>query len=160
MYRKVLKIIYNTLVYPNFLYCITAWGNISQTNLKPLVLLQKKIIRTMYGINSFQHTAPLFTNLNILNIEKLFKYMSLIYVYKSVKYLNRCDWFVPVVQSSYNLRNNNHFNLQVLFSRNNQHCEGIRINGSKLWNFLPIDIRVLESYNQFKYYCKIFIMNN
>ena len=35
LYGESLMTIYNALIKPNFMYCITAWGNTYKTNYKP-----------------------------------------------------------------------------------------------------------------------------
>ena len=155
---KYRKILYNTLVNPNILYCITAWGNASRQTLKPLQLLQKKIIRSISEVNAFHPSDPLFKNLNILKIEKLHLYMSTIYVFRSLNCLNRCDWFHAHHHAFHNLRSNNLQLLNVPFNRNTQYCKSIRINGPKLWNDLPLEIRLEDSYNVFKLRSKLHLL--
>ena len=63
------KIVYNELVYPSLIYCITAWGNAANTHLNLSVFLQTCIIRRMFKVDSSFHTAPLFKNLNVLPVK-------------------------------------------------------------------------------------------
>ena len=37
------KLFYNTLIYPNIIYCITCWGNSPKNNLTSLITKQKKV---------------------------------------------------------------------------------------------------------------------
>ena len=52
------------LVHPFLTYCILAWGN----TLQPLVLLQKKAIRIITFSSFFEHTSPLFEDLNVIKL--------------------------------------------------------------------------------------------
>ena len=58
---------------PYLKYCVEMWGIFPQTHLKPLLLLQKKIIRIMIFSTycAHSHTDPLFKDLNVLTIDKL-----------------------------------------------------------------------------------------
>ena len=53
------------------IYCIEIWGISPQSHLRPLLLLQKKIVRIMTISTYYTHTDPLFQDLNILTIDKL-----------------------------------------------------------------------------------------
>ena len=55
-----LKIIYNGLVYSNLVYCSSIWGFNNQVTLKPLITMQKKIIRAIAGLNCLDHTSDYF----------------------------------------------------------------------------------------------------
>ena len=50
--------------------------------------VQKKILRIMSFKGKFEHTSPLFTAFNIHPIDQANSYMCLIYVYRSLKFLN------------------------------------------------------------------------
>ena len=64
--------LYYSYVYPYLTYCIEAWGCAMQTNLLPLFLLQKKIIRLITFSPYLAHTGPIFLNLQLLPLEKIF----------------------------------------------------------------------------------------
>ena len=60
--QSVLQTLYNTLILPNFNYCILAWGaTISESN--PFHLLQKKVLRLISNSNYIAHTEPICKNL-------------------------------------------------------------------------------------------------
>jgi len=65
---NVAKNLYYSLVYPHLLYCITAWGNTHSYILKPLEVLQRKIILHLNKIyNTRLNTSPLFKKMKLLN---------------------------------------------------------------------------------------------
>ena len=64
--------LYYSYVYPYLTYCIEAWGCAMQTHLHPLFLLQKKIIRLITFSPYLVHTGPIFLNLQLLPLEKIF----------------------------------------------------------------------------------------
>jgi hypothetical protein len=63
--------LYYTLVYPYLTYCNKVWSSNYKTNLKRIYLLQKRIVRALTNSDFRAHTAPLFTQLKILDIYKI-----------------------------------------------------------------------------------------
>ena len=80
--RETLKNIYLTLVNPHITYCHTVWGNTYKKHLMPLILVQKRIIRTITFSRKYTHTAPLFQSLNILNIKQTTFLFASLFVFK------------------------------------------------------------------------------
>ena len=79
--RRILGIdslvtLYNTLIKPYFSYCIALWGNTFKTRLKKLEILQKTIVRILSFSDYNAHTRPLFRRLNIMTLNKIYKYFS------------------------------------------------------------------------------------
>ena len=62
------------LVYSYIQYCIIVWGPTYQTNLNRIVLLQKRVIRVVNKDKFDAHTEPIFNELKILTVEKIYKY--------------------------------------------------------------------------------------
>ena len=67
------RILYYSLIYPHLQYCISSWGRATKSVLKPLSIIQKRVVRlitkTPYGTPS----APLFFQLKILKIDHVYK---------------------------------------------------------------------------------------
>ena len=71
---KLLINIYYAIVYPFLLYGIVIWGNSSKYLLNSIHLLQKRFVRNITNnFGSWNHTAPLFSLLNILTIFDIYK---------------------------------------------------------------------------------------
>ena len=70
--KNSLKNLYHAYIYPYFTYCVEACGCASKCHLNSLFLLQKKILRIMTFSPYLAHTDPLFKNLEILPIDKIF----------------------------------------------------------------------------------------
>ena len=71
LYTKTKLSLYYTLVYPYLTYCNIVWSSNYKTNLKRIYLLQKRIVRALTNSDFRAHTAPLFTQLKILDIYKM-----------------------------------------------------------------------------------------
>ena len=67
------NLLYYSLVYPYLHYCSTVWGSANKTNLNPLTILQKRIIRIIRGTNYRHHTNELFKNSKILKLTDIIK---------------------------------------------------------------------------------------
>ena len=52
---------------PYIMYCADVWGNTCATNVRCLVLLQKRVIRLLRGGEKLDHTNLLFHNVHILS---------------------------------------------------------------------------------------------
>ena len=53
------------------MYCVELWGYSNDTILRPLFLLQKKIIRIIFFSPFLAHTRPIFLKLNLLPLCKV-----------------------------------------------------------------------------------------
>ena len=83
----VLKNMYNAHVSSILNYCNIIWSNTYSTHLDPLIKVQKKIIRLITKSEYLAHTAPLFENMQILNIDSLRKYSLAVYFFKNLNLL-------------------------------------------------------------------------
>ncbi len=77
--------LYYSLVYPYLQYCLIVWGSTYATNLKRIVLLQKRIIRIINKETFNAHTDPLFAEVKILKFEKIYLYQlgKVMYLYQN-----------------------------------------------------------------------------
>ena len=78
-----LKTLYHDHVSSVLNYCNKIWANTYQTHLNPIVILQKRIVRTLTNSDFLAHTQPLFHQLNILPINKLRQYDLVLYFHKN-----------------------------------------------------------------------------
>ena len=139
--RKSLLTLYYTFVYPYLTYCDHIWGNIYQSNLKHLCVLQNKILRVIAGAKPRESAGPLYVSLGMLKLTDINKYLIARFVYKY------CINMVPRLFSSfflrnynvstYDLRSANCFHLPLVstdFGKN-----GIRYRGPIVFNKLLLD---------------------
>ena len=66
--------LYYSLVYPYLQYCIIIWDSTYPSNLKCIILLQKRIIRILNKEKFDAHTDPIFSELKILKFDKIYLY--------------------------------------------------------------------------------------
>ena len=63
--------LYYSLIYPYFYYCNIVWDSTYKTNLRRLVILQKRIIRIINKSHFNAHTDPIFKGLAILKFNDI-----------------------------------------------------------------------------------------
>lgn len=82
---NVLIKLYNALIYPKLNYACVVWGYTYPCHLKNLQAFQKKIIRVIFNLNYCETTKPIFEKCELLNIEKMIFYFSIITMYKCIR---------------------------------------------------------------------------
>lgn len=152
--KSALLTLYNSLIYSHLLYGITAWGSASNYIIRPLILLQKRIVRTLGGARSFiDHTNPMFKNLQVLKLNDIYKLQVAVNMHK-VFYRN----MPTLIMESFtdNQIEHNYLTRQSPFylSPSNYSLEGSRkslsFKGPNLWNELNDDIKGVSLLKRFK----------
>ena len=77
-----LKLIYYALVYPYLIYGNLIWGNTYKSRIQKSMKIQKKIVRLMTFKSYFEHTEPIFQELQILNIYKVNDYLTSLFMFR------------------------------------------------------------------------------
>ena len=85
LYSSSLLSLYNSFIQPYLIYCIEGWGCTFTTYLEPLWRLQKRAVRLIKSLSYRQETHLAFKELHILNIFQLYKYFTLIFMFKVKK---------------------------------------------------------------------------
>ena len=78
---STLLTIYRSLVAPYLTYGIIAWGHAAKSNLRKILILQKRALRLMYFFPNRDHILPLFISSNILLINLLYFETVLIFMH-------------------------------------------------------------------------------
>ena len=143
-------LIYNSLIYPNLLYCLSLWGFTRKIHLDKINVAQKKIIRLIAGVPFRDHTAPIFDDLKLMKMESCSVYMCLLLVFKVMKFNNNYGWFHAHENVAYNTRSSSLRNLVVPFIRTTHSRQSIDYTGSLNWNLLPSSLKNAEDYNRFR----------
>lgn len=72
--EKILRMLYFSLVNSRLDYGIFCWGGTYETNLKPILMQQKKFVRIIKRKSKLEPSRPLFVNLKIFPLNYLFVY--------------------------------------------------------------------------------------
>ena len=167
--NNIMKNLYFSVIHPHLLYAIQVWGSTFKTYIDKLFISQKKAVRLItnssqrYANGEYVHTAPLFKSLEIFRLGDLFSYQILIFVHDSIhefapKSLQNMFTYCKDnhsyrTRSGTILKDNEVFSvgLTIPHSRlTNYGQKSIRYEGSKLWNSIPADFKLIESRNCFK----------
>ena len=144
--ERVLLNLYYSLVYPYIIYCILIWGGTSQVHLRPLLLLQKKIVRIITGSEFLAHTDPLFFRTSILKLDDVYDYTLAQFMYKKVH--DGDASVVPPRVHDYSTRNRS--SIRTAFHRLTSTQQSVDFAGPRLWNNLPADVKESNSFAIFK----------
>ena len=80
---RIMKTLYYSFFYSHLQYGVLLWGSSTTAeNINRICVMQKKAIRIVTNSNYNDHTAPLFKELNILNIDDIIKVELAKYMYK------------------------------------------------------------------------------
>ena len=137
--KKCLLQIYNSLLYPNLIYCCAIWGGAYKTYLNNLTINQKKLIRNLTNSKRLEHTAPLFRELKLLKIVDIISYQSILFVYKSLNIYPLDCGFQHSPQHNIHTRNSNDLTIPLFHTSHAQ--QSITFRGTKLWNDISTDTK-------------------
>lgn len=146
--RKCLRLIYYALVYPNIIYCASAWAGTFKNVLNPVHIVQKGIIRAIHGVARRTPSQRLFHELEIFQLPDVLRYVTATYVYRSLSNpdlheFQMRNYFVNTRESGQGLLYLPNWVLDC--------CRfGVQYRGSDIYNKIPLDIRVTERYSVFK----------
>ena len=154
--KSCLRKLYFSYIYPYLIYCIEIWGTSPQSH-RPLLLLQKKIVRIMTFSTYYAHTYPLFKDLNIFTIDKLVVHRIGIAIYK----INN-DLFPSVLNELYkknNIIHNDNIRTKDMFlvSLGTQTFSTVR---ARIWNALIVKFNVNVPLTRFKVSLKQYLSSN
>ena len=180
METKLLKNIYYSLVYSHLNYGVQAWGSASPTDLEKILILQKKAVRIMSGVQYFQiydqppgplpESEPLFKNLEILKIRDVFKLNIATFIYNTLNNESPSifsDWFIyrhlvheHTTRSAAVIIQSEHFDVGYVEPSKILHTQRhklekygkrlIQVYGPVLWNSFPVNIKDASSIHVFK----------
>ena len=80
--KHILIMIYMSLIYSYISYCNVVWGSAYECHLKPLIVLQKKAVRLITNANFRDESAPIFKDLKLLPISKIYHLNCLQFLFK------------------------------------------------------------------------------
>ena len=138
-------------------YCIEAWGCAMQTHLHPLFLLQKKIIRLITFSPYLAHTGPIFLNLQLLSLEKIFFGRVVLVMFKCSNNM------LPNVISNLYIKNNeihSHFTRNSNLLRIPKGTPNVTTISARVWNEIVTKIIMDQhvSISKFKTMLKSYLL--
>lgn len=159
--HKALQQLYFALIHSYLSYCTIVWGNNYKTNLRNIQTIQNKSIRLVFRECNYLDTDSLYNKYKILNISSLFKMQTLLFVYKHINnllplYYSSNKLFHKNPECKCNLRNSN--NLFIPFAATNKRKFTTKFIGPRLWNDLPLDLKLISHWHHFKKALKSYLI--
>ena len=102
-----LKLIYYALVYPYLTYGNLIWGNTYKSRFQKFVNVQKKIVRLMTFKSYFNHSKPIFNDLQILNLYQINYYLTSLFMIRYFHLQNLPELFVNNFLTNKKIHNHN-----------------------------------------------------
>ena len=158
---KTLQTIYYTMVYPYLTYYDIIWTSTYPTRPKPLFRVQKKIVRIMTFAKYNKESRPLFLQLKLLNIYQLNTYFAALFMYSYFNN-NLPNYFTNYFSLNREMHGHNTrsaSNIYINYRRTNYGKFSLKIRGAQIWNELPKELRISQSYNSFKKLTRDYIQN-
>ena len=151
--RSTLVLLYNTLILPHLSYCLEIWGNTYRTLLEPLIILQKKLARLITFSDYQTHSAPLFNQLRILDIHKLCKFQTCMFVYdlQNNRYAHNINHYITNrLSHSYPTRSALSCNIPIPKVNLTICQKNFKYALPKHWNSLPNKLKNIHKRHEFK----------
>ena len=145
---NTLKTAYYALVHSILSYAVVVWGH--SCHVGRVFRLQRRAMRTVAGLSFREDCRDAFRTYGILTFPSVYILETLLYIKNNEdRYLTHCELH------DYNTRNKN--NLAVVYRRLKRCQNGPGFMGIKLYNRLPIEIKLLPSI-KFKNKVKMFLV--
>ena len=157
----ILRNLYNSLMLPYLTYCTTAWAGGSPNRLKPIFLLQKRLIRIIAGVHYLAHSSPLFKSLNLLSIYDIYRHQlaTLMYRHQSGLLPSIFKNFFTTNSDLHQYNTRKKHDYRSALSRIGARSSSVRITGPKLWNSIDPSVRSALSLSSFKYTFKSLLIS-
>ena len=150
--QKHLKLLANAYIRSHIEYCSNIFSACNQSTIKPLNLVLKRAVRLVSGKGRFEHTKPLFKNLDILPVPQLIEYNALIFMYschnKKANTGAHNSWVRTRDRNNRDLRNAQDFDFPRARLAMYENMPYLKF--PKLWNELEQNIKDSTSISIFK----------
>ena len=149
------------MVLPYLNYCNIVWAANYPTNLKRLIMLQKRVVRIISRSTRTDHTSPLFKNLKILKVPEINILQTSLFMFQVSRHL------VPRQFLSYfSLNSNIHNHYTRCYQQYHLHSTktnirkfSIKFRGPSVYNSVPFYIKDVSNVHHCKKLLKSFLLD-
>ena len=144
--------IYTAYVFSKICYGIEIYGSMNKTLSKRLQVVSNKLLKILFSLSPFYSTNQLHQGLDILQVKDAYKANVLKFVFLCL-HNTPLSMFNDYYQRRRNLHERNLRDLNVLHVPEGYSAIALsstKINGAKLWNNLPLEIRKLGEVTDFR----------
>ena len=140
------------------------WSRCSVTNTNRLLKLQKRAARIILKADIMTPSETMFSELQWLSFTKRIQYHTHIMMFKAFNgqaptYISSMFTKTSEIHNR-NLRSVDNAQLRIPFSRTTYYENSFTVNGAKLWNSLPNELRKLSNINTFKNAVKSYLLQS
>ena len=157
---NISMMLYYALIFPYLSYCNIVWASNYSTRLKPLHILQKRIIRIIFHMPPTSSCKIQMANNNILNIYQINFFQTGIFMYKYDNFILPSSFdnmFVKLSDvHSYDLRPGRCFRTD--FARTTLKTFSIKCSGPRIYSIIPISVSSLKRISLFKQALKSYLL--
>ena len=161
-----LKILYGSLVLPHLQYGLAAWGGSTGNNLKRVVNIQKRAIRTICKSFITSHTEPRMKQLKLLKLEDLYKQQCAILIHDIInnraptQMANLIKWGNDSTNIRLRSQNDNPLRVREPIGKCKAISNGFGVKGPVIWNGVPRELQVVREKHIFKYHLKNYLFQS
>lgn len=147
------NIIYNTIIFPHFSYCISILFSCNKTDISRLQILQNKVMRIILNCDKTTSIRCMLHRLGWLSVDKMVEKATMCLIFKITK--NILPSYLRNFLSkrsdihSYSTRTREHFNTN--YTKLSMVKKSLFYNGTCIFNNLPTEIKNSSTVHEFLY---------
>ena len=161
--KRILKLIYMSLIHSHINYCNLIWGSAEKGNLKPILILQKKAVRIITKSGYLHESQPLFQSLELMTVYNVYTLNCSLFIHKCIKQNLFPQFKHRIIQTStvhnYDTRNGSKFRVKRR-ARLTLCQRSFLYKGIQIWNKLSENITKYVNVFTFKRLLKKFLILN
>lgn len=159
--RHILIQIYKSFIEPHITYGIEVWGSTYSTNLQSILKSQKMAARSITFSKPSASSAPLFQELQILDVFKLHKLYTCTFVHDLIhnRLPHPLTTYCALVEHKHGTRQKTSGNLTIPLLKSTLGQFSLSYIGSTLWNNLPNNIKSIKSRSTFRRFVKHLLLD-
>ena len=143
---------YYAFIYPYLAYHTIIWGGTYPVHLQPLIVQQKRTIRTIANAGFIDHTEPLFKQLKLLKVQDIYNFQLGTYMYRA---LGRGEFTAGADTRT----RGSIYDVRPARRRLTTTKHAVSYAAPTFWNTLSDDLRSIGSYRRFKKDLKEYLLD-
>ena len=160
--QKALKLLYYSLVYSHLNYGTMMWGTTYYYNLRSIVTMQNRAIRTIARVNRFTSAKPLYMKLHILPLHLITKLETLKFYFRHKLQLLPGS-LMKLFITNEQIHNYSTRQAQIPYTQSHHYSiisNSFISKGLDDWKKVPVDIKQSKSIKSFTKKIKKYMLSN
>jgi len=154
--RKILLLLlYFKMIHCHLNYLCVLWGSAAISHLKPLQVLQNRVLKFIYGLPAMYSTSELYSLTGVLPVKGLYCYQVCLFVKGSL--LRRIYSTVEFKGNDHEYKTRSQNVLYYKATNTNIGMSGISFIGPRLFNYIPNEITNLV-FHEYKKILKMWLL--